>query len=209
MKNARRRFTLIELLVVIAIIAILAAMLLPALSQAREKARAISCVNNLKQLCLGGQLYAEDYGECIMPAVFRYSTTYLWTWQMLDYLKSEDVFECPSSTGHYLDTTTARRGELSLGYNWYFTPDTGFKKLGTVKEPTKAAFYADTVNGPTGSGYRGYEFSMSTRNCNVAEAIRTRHSNGANIGFGDGHVEKRMVGNINSRDNINLWGPAW
>jgi prepilin-type N-terminal cleavage/methylation domain-containing protein/prepilin-type processing-associated H-X9-DG protein len=91
----RHGFTLIELLVVIAIIAILAAILFPVFAQAREKARAISCLSNLKQMSLGISMYVSDNE---MYPVYSYSTENVrWHTILQPYVKNEQVFVCPSS----------------------------------------------------------------------------------------------------------------
>ncbi|HLV81519.1 MAG TPA: DUF1559 domain-containing protein [Chthonomonadaceae bacterium] len=95
--NARAAFTLIELLVVIAIIAILAAILFPVFAQAREKARAISCLSNLKQNGLGVLMYVQDYDETF-PIATDNNWDMTWVTAVQPYEKSFDIFRCPDDT---------------------------------------------------------------------------------------------------------------
>jgi len=212
--KVRAGFTLIELLVVIAIIAILAAILFPVFAQAREKARSISCLSNLRQAGLAFAMYTQDYDEnCVPQLVYNpLQDGGRWFNLMQPYIKNWNMLLCPDRSDDFCtESAAAQLGIpfsprcLGYGYEDGFVSDTGFgishtsyqdaeghttrpgKSLAEFTTPAQMVAFGDTYDTP------GYSTAMDNVMSSLPDGYSTqalRHMGGTfNFAFVDGHAK--------------------
>jgi len=196
--ESRRRvgFTLIELLVVIAILAILASILFPVFSRARENARRASCQNNLKQLNLAVTQYLQDYDQTYLPQIETFGSEYNYAFALQPYLKSTQILICPSALGTPIDPGAPTSTYNPAGQNpppWTVTYN-GTTMVGTYgynynleTSPGAPVIMSQLVSPATLAQFvDSGKFSVSGAN---DASVGPRHFEGIDVGYADGHVK--------------------
>lgn len=187
MKSRRKAFTLIELLVVIAIIAILAGLLMPALSRAKGRARAVQCMSQLRQIGVGARMYADDYADSLP---LSQHTKESWIGTLQPYLAGTNLFRCA------LDTNRLR--SVSYAINDFLTPkpsgapELNFSRIGSVPGPSETFYMAEVANEFDGGDHFHFADASAggfSTNAFAEQIAVGRHQGSANYLFVDCHTE--------------------
>jgi prepilin-type N-terminal cleavage/methylation domain-containing protein/prepilin-type processing-associated H-X9-DG protein len=187
-------FTLIELLVVIAIIGILAAILLPVLSAAKQKASTTQCLSNLHQIGLGMIMYSHDAdglfpesgGLILWDQIDPITQLHGWLQQIVSYTQNTNIYQCPADLKGRFSYFNSGRAEYVI-MNEFGSVDTK-----QIKYPSAHVLSGDTIW--TGEGLEDSDKDDYTQNCvggatNGEPAVGWQvHNNGQNILFTDGHT---------------------
>lgn len=257
-QSGQNGFTLIELLVVIGIISILAAMLLPVLSKAKEKANRATCMSNLKQWGLAATLYTDDNQQVFpwprfqspvlqiqdnplwtdvnqfyfsgqgndvwfnaLPSYVGSQPLYKWTSDIKRWVNSKTIFNCPTAKARGIDPLISQSTPPYPNYRPIFNfamnsksldglpPGTALKSHMIVR-PSAFVLFSDVRTRTDESPYygdAGSKLDLATPHCYTTR-ISSRHSEGSNITFSDGHVAGFKYGYICSNAGAKAADPG-
>lgn len=224
--QAKRGFTLIELLVVIAIIAILAAILFPVFAQARERARATSCLSNTKQLGAAEQMYLQDYDETFWSQPWPGNKgDMFWSDRLQPYIKNAGLFSCASNSDTLFGTWNYTPPAIPAGSTNYYRVTYGFGDAGPhgaangsqwslakLSAPAEIALLGDAVyawnffncriDPEKTNGAGTYYFTRGTLDWDYYG--KPRHFDGINFAYADGH-SKYAKSSAVANPSTNYW----